>query len=61
MSVNFLDQTRLVQEVPGVPVEDRWFIWHNHKTVWKGPTKEDGEAYAAANGIAIERVEYFEP
>jgi len=50
-----------VQEVPGVPEEDRWFIWHNRSIVWKGPTKESGERYAKEHGLTIETVEYFEP
>lgn len=55
------DKTRLVEEVPGVPDNIKWFLWHDHKTVWHGATESDGRYYASSHGIKIDAVEYFEP
>lgn len=58
---NFLDFTRLVEEVPYIDPGEQYYIWHDHKVVWHGPTKDSGEEWAAANGITIERFEPYEP
>lgn len=58
---SFLDQTRLVEEVPGIDERFKYFIWHDHKTVWHGPSKAAGEAWAKENNITIEVFEPFEP
>jgi hypothetical protein len=53
---------RLVEEVPGVPETDRYFIWNGRPgKVWNGPTKEAGEQWALKNGITIDAFEPFEP
>lgn len=59
----WLSMNRLTQEVPGVPVNERWHIWDGAKRehVWYGPTQEAGETWAAANGVKLDEVEYFEP
>jgi hypothetical protein len=58
---SYLDRTRLVEEVPGVPENERYFLWHEHKVAAHFSTKAEGEEYAAANGINIEVFEAFEP
>jgi len=58
---NQFDMTTLVEEVPGVPVNERWYLRHQRKTVWKGATESDGRYYASSHGLKIEAVEYFEP
>lgn len=57
----YLRKTRLVEEVPGIEAGEEWFLWHGRKTVWHGSTAQAGRDYAAANGITIDAVEYFEP
>jgi hypothetical protein len=48
----------LVEEVPGVSVNERWFISRDRGgVIWKGPTREAGEAWAAKNRIGIDFVE----
>lgn len=58
---DYLNLTRLVEEVPYISESERYYIWHGHKAVWHGPSKEAGEQWAAANNITIERFEPFEP
>ena len=61
--MSFLDKTRLVEEVPGVPDDEAYFIWSGteRRTIWTGPTRAAGEAWAEKNGIVIDQVEHFEP
>lgn len=54
------DFTRLVEEVPGVPVNESYYLWHQRKVVWKGRSKGEGEAWALEQGIVIEEFEPFE-
>lgn len=58
--MSYLDLTRLVEEVPGVPNNERYFLWHDHKIVAHFATRAEGEKYAEANGINIEVFEAFE-
>lgn len=60
-NTDYLKKTRLVEEVPGIDPDEKYFIWHNYQTVWKGPSKAAGEAWAAQNGITIEQFEAWEP
>lgn len=59
--MNTFNKTLLVEEVPGVPPEMAWHIWHDRKTVWHGPSKAAGEQWAKENGITIDGVDHFEP
>lgn len=58
-----LNRTRLVEEVPGVPENGRYYIWcgTQRKCVWHGPTRTAGEEWARDNGVVIEEFEPFEP
>lgn len=58
-----IDVTRLVEEVPGVPADEAWYIWsgRERRTVWTGPTMDAAKLWASANNIEIEEVERFEP
>lgn len=58
---HWLDRTRLVEEVPGTVASEQYYIWHNRSIVWQGRSLEDGEKWAAENGITIDRIERFEP
>lgn len=59
--MSYLDKTRLVEEVPGLPREERYYIWHQRKVAWKGPTAVAGKQWAASQGITIDEEESFEP
>jgi hypothetical protein len=53
---------RLVEEVPGVEKNERWYIWQwQNGKLWNGPARADGEAWAARNNVPIDFVERFEP
>ena len=60
-TIEWLGKTRLVEEVPGVPDNERYYLWHDRKTIAHFATKAEGEKYAADNGITIELFEPFEP
>jgi hypothetical protein len=60
-AADFLKKTHLVEEVPGVPTDEQYYLWHNRGVVWRGPSKEDGEEWAVTNRIVIEQFEPFEP
>lgn len=57
----YLDETHLVEEVPGVPLDEKYFLWHGRKIVWKGATKQAGEEWARDNAITIDAFYPFEP
>ena len=59
--VEWLKKTRLCEEVPGVPDDEKYYLWHDQKTVWKGSSRAAGYEWAASNGITIELFEPFEP
>lgn len=61
--MSIIDKTRLIEEVPGVPDDEAYFIWSGteHRTIWHGPTRAAGEKWASDNGITIEEFEGFEP
>lgn len=58
---DFLNYTRLVEEVPGVPLLEQYYIWHGGKTVWHGPSITAGRIWARNNSIEIQCFEPFEP
>lgn len=60
-NADYLNKTRLVEEVPGIDPQEKYYIWHDHKVRWHGPSKEAGEQWAAQNGITIEQFEAWEP
>ena len=57
----YLNETRLVEEVPGMEESCKYFLWHKRGVVWRGPSKTAGEKWAADNSISIDRFEPFEP
>lgn len=59
--LEWLNKTRLVEEVPGVPEGERYYLAHQGVVVGHFASKADGEKYAANRGIAIELFEPFEP
>lgn len=60
-AVTWLDTTRLVEEVPGVPENERFYIWHERRIAWQGPTAQEGRDWASAQSITIDKFEPFEP
>lgn len=58
---DWLKKTRLVEEVPGVPPNEQYYLWHNHKVEAHFPTLASGEAYCEANNIVIDEIERVEP
>lgn len=59
-------EVALIEEVPGVPEDERWFIWERSDPdflgrgkIWSGATREAGEAWAAKCHISITVVELF--
>lgn len=57
----WMAKVRLTEEVPGVPDNEKYYIWDGHKMVWQGGSKVAGEQWAVANGVTIEIFEPFEP
>jgi hypothetical protein len=61
------DCIMLIEEVPGVEEEHRWFIFEHRPAgkgrgkLWFGPSREAGEQWAKDNGETIDFVEVFEP
>lgn len=55
------NQTRLVEEVPGVPENERYYLWRNRKVEAHFATVAQGRAYCEQRGIQIDVVERFEP
>ncbi len=49
-------ETWLVEEVPGVPEEDAYYIWEHGERgkLWNGATAEAGREWAKANGVTID-------
>jgi len=58
---DYINETHMCEEVPGVPDVEKFFIWHKLAIVWKGPTKESGYEWAKANGVEIANFYPFEP
>lgn len=60
-SVAFLATTEAMDDVKSH--RSAWRIWSGteRRTIWTGPTRAAGEAWAAQNGIVIDQVEHFEP
>lgn len=55
------DATRLVEEVPGVPEYERWYLWHNHKVEEQFSTLRAAQIHCNLRGIVVDHVERFEP
>ena len=67
-SVEDRHEVALVEEVPGVPKSERWFIYERavlgkmgRGTLWNGPSRDAGLSWAAENSERIDTVEHFEP
>jgi hypothetical protein len=58
---DYLARTRLAEEVPGVPENERWFLWHGRKVEQHFSTLDEGKAYCAEHGITVDEIEYFRP
>ncbi len=57
----YTNETHIVEEVPGVPNNERYFVWHNKKVVFKAETKVECEKWAIDNNIVVKAFYPFEP
>lgn len=57
----YLKKTRLVEEVPGVSDDERWFLWHQGRLDQYFSTQKQGEEYCRDNGIKIDAFMFHEP
>lgn len=54
-----IDKTRIVEEVPGVPETEKYYLWHNHKVEAYFRTKQEAVEYCQANAIDVDEFEPF--
>lgn len=56
----YINSTHLVQEVPGVPEHERWYLWRHRKVEQHFSTEKEGVEYCKRHSIEDYNIDYFE-